>query len=55
MTDPYGHFSEIQTGAAAFSFKQLLTCTREAEWTSFQAHNFSENLESNLDLWICSQ
>jgi hypothetical protein len=27
-----------------FSFKQLLSCTHEAEWTPFQTHYFSENL-----------
>jgi hypothetical protein len=27
-----------------FSFKQLLNCTHEAEWTPFQTHYFSENL-----------
>jgi hypothetical protein len=31
-------------GAASFSSKQLLNCTHEAEWTSFQSHYFSENL-----------
>jgi hypothetical protein len=38
VTDPYG------TGAAIFSFKYLLNCTHEAEWTPFQTHYFSENL-----------
>jgi hypothetical protein len=37
-------FSDFQTGAATFSFKQLLNCTHEAEWTPFQTHYFSENL-----------
>jgi hypothetical protein len=32
------------TGAATFSFKQLLSCTHEAEWTPFRTHYFSENL-----------
>jgi hypothetical protein len=27
-----------------FSFKYLLNCTYEAEWTPFQNHYFSENL-----------
>jgi hypothetical protein len=27
-----------------FSFKYLLGCTHEAEWTPFQTHYFSENL-----------
>jgi hypothetical protein len=30
--------------AATFSFKKLLNCTHEAEWTPFQTHYFSENL-----------
>jgi hypothetical protein len=34
----------FQTGAAAFSFKKLLDCNHEAEWTPFQTHYFSENL-----------
>jgi hypothetical protein len=37
-------FSAFLTGAATFSFKQLLNCTQEAEWTPFQTHYFSENL-----------
>jgi hypothetical protein len=37
-------FSVFQAGAATFSSKQLLDCTHEAEWISFQAHCFSENL-----------
>jgi hypothetical protein len=32
------------TGAATFSFKQLLGYPHEAEWTPFQTHYFSENL-----------
>jgi hypothetical protein len=39
VTDPYGH-----TGAATLTFKQLLNCTHEAEWSPFQTHYFSENL-----------
>jgi hypothetical protein len=27
-----------------FSFKQLLSCTHEAEWSPFQTHYFTENL-----------
>jgi hypothetical protein len=27
-----------------FSFKELLSCTHEAEWTLIQTHYFSENL-----------
>jgi hypothetical protein len=37
-------FSDFQSEAAIFSFKQLLNCTREAEYTPFQNHYFSENL-----------
>jgi hypothetical protein len=36
-------FSTFYTRAATFSFKQLLNCTHEAEWTPFQTHYFSEN------------
>jgi hypothetical protein len=32
------------TGAATFSFKYLLNCTHEAEWTPFQTQYFSEDL-----------
>jgi hypothetical protein len=39
-------FSVFYTGAATFSFKQLLNCTHEAEWTLFQTYYFSENLET---------
>jgi hypothetical protein len=31
-------------GAATFSFKYLLSCTHDAEWTPFQTHYFSGNL-----------
>jgi hypothetical protein len=37
-------FSAFWTGAAAASFTQLLNCTHEAEWTTFQTHYFPENL-----------
>jgi hypothetical protein len=37
-------FSDFKPGAATFSFKYLLNCTHEAEWTLFQTHYFSENL-----------
>jgi hypothetical protein len=30
--------------AANFPFKQLLSCTHEAEWTPFQTHYFPQNL-----------
>jgi hypothetical protein len=32
------------TGAATFSFKQLLNYPHEAEWTPFQTHYLSDNL-----------
>jgi hypothetical protein len=42
-----------------FSFKQLLSCPHEAEWTPFQTRRFSENLEApGIEagtLWIGSQ
>jgi hypothetical protein len=34
------------TGAATISSKWLLSCPNEAEWTPFQTHCFSENLEA---------
>jgi hypothetical protein len=37
-------FSAFWTEAAIFSFKKLLNCTHEAEWTPFQTHYFSENV-----------
>jgi hypothetical protein len=36
--------SVFQTGAAYFSFKYLLNCPHEVEWTPFQTPYFSENL-----------
>jgi hypothetical protein len=44
VKDPTAVFSASKTGAAAFSLKQLLSCTHEAEWIPFQTHYFSENL-----------
>jgi hypothetical protein len=41
---PIAVFSDLYTGAATFSFKEVLSCTHEAEWTPFQTHYFSENL-----------
>jgi hypothetical protein len=41
VTDPYGRILNFQTGAATFSFTQLLNCTHEFEWTLFQTHYFS--------------
>jgi hypothetical protein len=40
VTDPYGRNLGFQDWSATFSFKELLSCTHEAEWT----HYFSENL-----------
>jgi hypothetical protein len=37
-------FSPFWTVAATSSFKYLLSCTYEAEWTPFQTNYFSENL-----------
>jgi hypothetical protein len=43
--DPYGrNLGFLDRSRCCFSFKQLLTCTHEAEWTPFQIHYFSENL-----------
>jgi hypothetical protein len=36
--------SVFWTEAANLSYKQLHSCTHEAEWTPFQTHYFSENL-----------
>jgi hypothetical protein len=47
VTDPYGRILCILDRSRYFSFKQLLNCSREAEWTSFQTHYFSENLEAS--------
>jgi hypothetical protein len=41
---PTAVFSTFKTGTATFSFKQLLICTHEAEWTPFPTHYFSEKL-----------
>jgi hypothetical protein len=46
VTDPYGRILGLQTGVATYPFKKLLSCTHEAEWTPFQTHYFSENLEA---------
>jgi hypothetical protein len=43
VTDPYGRILGILNRSRYF-FKQLLSCTHEAEWTSFQTYYFSENL-----------
>jgi hypothetical protein len=44
VTDPYGRILGFIDRSHYFYIKQLLSCTYEAEWTSFQAHYFSENL-----------
>jgi hypothetical protein len=44
VTDPSGRILGFLDLASAFSSKQLLNCTYEAEWTPFQTHYFSENL-----------
>jgi hypothetical protein len=41
---PTAVISVLWTGAATFSFKKLLNCTHEAEWTPFQTNYSSENL-----------
>jgi hypothetical protein len=40
VTDPYGHILGLLDRTATFSFKYLLNCTHEAEWTPFQTHYF---------------
>jgi hypothetical protein len=44
VTDPYGRILGFLDRSRYFSFKWLLNCTHEAEWTPFQTHYFSENL-----------
>jgi hypothetical protein len=44
VTDLYGRILGFLERIRYFSFKKLLNCTHEAEWTSFQTHYFSENL-----------
>jgi hypothetical protein len=41
ITDSYGRNLNFYNTAATFSFKELLSCTHEAEWTQFQTYNFS--------------
>jgi hypothetical protein len=38
---PYFHIYRLEP--LLLSSKELLCCTREAEWTPFQTHHFSEN------------
>jgi hypothetical protein len=43
VTDPYGHIHGFLDSSRYFSIKQLLSCTRKAEWAPFQT-NYTENL-----------
>jgi hypothetical protein len=40
VTDPFGRILGFLDRSRYFSIKQLLSCTHEAEWTSFQTHYF---------------
>jgi hypothetical protein len=40
VTDPYGRILGFLDRSRYFSFKSLLSCTHEAEWTPFQTHYF---------------
>jgi hypothetical protein len=44
VTDPYVRILGFLDQRRYFSFKQLLSCTHEAEWTPLQTNYFSENL-----------
>jgi hypothetical protein len=44
VTDSYGRILGFLDRSRYFSYKQLLSCSHEAEWTPFQTHYFSENL-----------
>jgi hypothetical protein len=44
VTDPYGSILEFLDLSRYFSFRYLLNCTDESEWTPFQAHYFSGNV-----------
>jgi hypothetical protein len=44
VTDPYVRILGFLDRSRYFSFKQLLSCTHEAEWTTFQTHYLLENL-----------
>jgi hypothetical protein len=44
VTDPYGRVLGFLDRSRYFSSKQLLSCTHEAEWITFQTHYFSEKL-----------
>jgi hypothetical protein len=43
-TDPYGRILDFLDRSCYFSFKQLLNCIHEAEWTPFHTSYFSENV-----------
>jgi hypothetical protein len=38
---PTAVFSDFYIAVTTFSFKELLSCTDEADWTPFQTHYFS--------------
>jgi hypothetical protein len=40
VTDPYGCILGFLDRNRYFSIKLLLSCTQEAEWTTFQTHYF---------------
>jgi hypothetical protein len=44
VTDSYGRILGFLDRSRYFSYKQLLNCTHETEWTLFQTHYVSENL-----------
>jgi hypothetical protein len=45
LMDPYGRIlGFLDQSSYFFSFKWLLSCTHEAEWTPFQTHYFLENV-----------
>jgi hypothetical protein len=44
VTNPYGHILGFLYRNSYFFSEYLLTCTHEAEWTSFQTHFLSENV-----------
>jgi hypothetical protein len=44
VTYPYGRILGFLDRSRYFSFKYLLSCTKEDEWNPFQTNYFSENL-----------
>jgi hypothetical protein len=40
VTNPYGLILGFLDRSSYFSIKLLLSCTHEAEWTTFQTHYF---------------